>query len=311
MDFASCFHHAPAILMEGALGERLKREFSLGFDPQVAMAGLVYTAQGRKALATLWEQYMALAKQYDLPFLCTTPTRRANKERVACSAFSESILLDNILFLQQIRKAQNNQNIFIGGLMGCKGDAYQATEVLSVEEAQDFHAWQANLFKKAGAEFLMAGIMPALSEAVGMAKAMEETSLPYIISFMIQRNGKLLDQTTIHQAIEQIDAQTTQKPLCYMTNCVHPLVAFQALSQPYNQTPLVWKRFQGIQANTSPLPLEELDQAKTLQTADPYTLAQHIMALQHLIPLKIYGGCCGTDQRHMEQMAKCLYNQYR
>ncbi len=311
MDFASCFHHAPAILMEGALGERLKREFSLGVDPQVAMAGLVYTAQGRKALATLWEQYMALAKQYDLPFLCTTPTRRANKERVACSAFSESILLDNILFLQQIRKAQNNQNIFIGGLMGCKGDAYQATEVLSVEEAQDFHAWQANLFQKAGAEFLMAGIMPALSEAVGMAKAMEETSLPYIISFMIQRNGKLLDQTTIHQAIEQIDAQTTQKPLCYMTNCVHPLVAFQALSQPYNQTPLVWKRFQGIQANTSPLPPEELDQVKTLQTADPYTLAQHIMALQHLIPLKIYGGCCGTDQRHMEQMAKCLYNQYR
>ena len=74
-----------------------------------------------------------------------------------------------------------------------------------------------------------------------------------------------------------------------MTNCVHPLVAFQALSQPYNQTPLVRKRFQGIQANTSPLPPEELDQAKTLQTADPYTLAQHIMALQHLIPLKIYG----------------------
>ena len=36
--------------MEGALGERLKREYHLAFDKNVVMAGLVYSENGRNAL---------------------------------------------------------------------------------------------------------------------------------------------------------------------------------------------------------------------------------------------------------------------
>lgn len=90
-------------------------------------------------------------------------------------------------FLRSIKEAAN-VDMYIGGLMGCKGDAYTGEEALNLEEAIDFHSWQAGLFKSAKVDFLYAGIMPVLTEAIGMAVAMSDTDIPYIISFTIQRD---------------------------------------------------------------------------------------------------------------------------
>lgn len=303
MTFENCYHNSPAILMEGALGERLKREYGLIFDDEVAMAGLVYQEKSRSALYEIWSEYISVAKEYRLPFMATTPTRRANRERVLRSAYSSRIILDNVNFLKQVQK-NSKIEMYVGGLMGCKGDAYQATDVLLVQEAKEFHSWQARLFRQAGAEFLFAGIMPALPEAVGMALAMEETGLPYIISFMIRKNGKLIDGTTIHKAIATIDRETKRNPLCYMANCIHPLVLREALSYPFNQSSLVKERFHGLQANTSPLSPEELDHCTDLKTSDSVALAGDMLKLNNFISMKIYGGCCGTEKIHMEEIAK-------
>lgn len=61
--------------MEGALGERLKREYHLAFDKNVVMAGLVYSENGKNALEELWSGYAEIARRYHLPFLATTPTQ--------------------------------------------------------------------------------------------------------------------------------------------------------------------------------------------------------------------------------------------
>jgi len=270
--------------MEGALGERLKREYGISFDNYVAMAGLIYDKDAQKALKTIWKEYLSIAERYDLPFIATTPTRRANLERVSQSSFDERIIADNINFLLQV-KQEAKTPMYIGGLMGCKGDAYKATEVLYIHEAKDFHSWQANLFKQASADYLFAGIMPALSEAIGMAKAMEQTGLPYIISFMIRNNGKLIDGTTIHDAILQIDSATDRNPICYMANCVHPQILEQALSKTINKSALVKNRFQGIQANTSPLSPEQLDNCKDLKSSDIVNLAEDMIGLYNILQI--------------------------
>ena len=50
MSFTECLDRSDAIMMEGALGERLKREYHLSFDEHVSMAGLIYRLQGQEAL---------------------------------------------------------------------------------------------------------------------------------------------------------------------------------------------------------------------------------------------------------------------
>lgn len=305
MNFETCFSTSSAILMEGALGERLKREFNIKLDDIVAMAGLIYNPASRRAMQNIFEEYVKTAERYKLPFIATTPTRRANKERVMQSNYNEQIIEDNVRFLQEIKK-NTSSDMFVGGLMGCKGDAYKATEILSIEGAQEFHSWQANLFSDSGVDFLFAGIMPALTESIGMAKAMENTGVPYIISFMIRDDGKLIDGTTIQNAILNIDNATKRKPVCYMTNCVHPTILKKTLSFPFNETKLVKERFCGIQANTSPLSPEELDNCCDLKSSDSVGLASDMMDLYQYFTPKIFGGCCGTDNTHLEEIAKRL-----
>lgn len=309
-DFKKYFEQSNLILMEGALGERLKREFNILPDEIVALASHIYDKNAREILKKLFNEYIRIAKQYNFPIMISTPTRRANKERVQKSKYSKNIIYDNVSLLKEIKKEQcvngTTTNIYIGGLMGCRGDAYKATEYLSEEESIKFHSWQANLFKDAQVDFLYAGIMPVIDEACGMARAMEQTGLPYIISFMIRKDGRLLDGTTIHDAIKIIDFKTTNKPLLYMTNCVHPTVLNMALSHDFNRTDLVRKRFKGIQANTSPLSPEELDNSQDLKTSDAKEFAEEMFKLYKKFNIKVFGGCCGTDNTHMNEMAKIL-----
>ncbi len=305
MNFRYCLKQDEYLLMEGALGERLKREYGLTFDEHIAMASLVYEEKGASALTALWNEYIDIARKHQLPFIATTPTRRANRERVAEANCPETVIGDNVAFLRSIQRNCGIE-MYVGGLMGCKGDAYTGEGVLSEQEALEFHKWTVEQFYKAGVDFLYAGIMPVISEAAGLARAVDDTGLPYIISFTIQQDGKLIDGTTIADAIRYIDGITTNKPVCYMTNCVHPSIVCKALMQPFNRNETVRERFLGIQANTSPLSYAELDGAEDLHCSEPEDFAEEMIKLKSIADMKIWGGCCGTDGRHMECVARKL-----
>ncbi|WP_321436957.1 homocysteine S-methyltransferase family protein [uncultured Bacteroides sp.] len=302
--FVTTFHTSPIILTEGAIVERLRREYQIPLDDNIVHAGLIYNDTYRQMLADIYKQYLDVAEAFQLPIMLMTPTRRVNNERVARSVYKDkNIIADNVAFLSQL-KSDYTVPVYIGGLVGCRGDAYEPSESLSSDEAMDFHLPHLEAFRKAGADYLFAGIMPALPEATGMAKAMETTGLPYIISFMICKNGTLLDGTSIHNAIASIDANTKVNPLCYTVNCVHPDILHQALSVPDNNTPLVRARFMGIQANASNLSPEELNECTCLKSSSATELADSMMALHRDFPLKIIGGCCGTDNTHLRRFAE-------
>lgn len=309
--FASCFNSSALIMTEGAIVERLKSEFHLKMDEDIVHAGLIYNNEHAKILAGIYRQYIDIALKNDLPIMITTPTRRASQERISRSLYSsKNVIYDCVEFLSAIRKSYGpkGEKIFIGGLMGCRGDAYNAKEALPAERAYIYHKRQAEQFKNAGVDFLFAGIMPEISEAIGMAKAMEETWLPYIISFMIRKNGRMMDGTTINRAIELIDEAAKLRPLCYMVNCVHPKILNEALSLTDNQTELVRRRFAGIQANASSLSPEKLDGCGELKSDDPVQLTDAIQEIYKYGHIKIFGGCCGTDNRHMDELARRMRN---
>lgn len=303
MSFIDCVKNRNSILMEGALGERLKREYNLVLDEDVIMAGLVYSEGGRRALKELWCEYAKIAGIYHLPFLATTPTRRANQERVERSRFDSTLIHENVKFLREVQELQKIE-MYIGGLVGCKGDAFTGEYALDLESSKDFHEWEVRLFAEAGVDFLYAALFPNVEEIAGMALVIEKYKIPYIISFTIKKDGCLIDGTKISDAIKYIDSLTTDKPLCYMTNCVHPRIVYEALLQPFNNNEIVHKRFKGIQVNTSALSYGELDNAKDLKTSEPSEIAIDTVKLREISPFQIFGGCCGTDGRHMNEIAK-------
>ncbi len=306
MCLENCFNTNSLILTEGAVGQRIEREFSLKPDVDVMYASLIYDSVGRNALASIYRSYLQVAEDYKLPILLLTNTRRANKDRVSRSKYRDkNMMRDYAAFLRELASKYRCET-FIGGMMGCRGDAYSGSEGMNTDEAIEYHSWQMGMFDLEIIDFLFAAIMPALPEALGMAKVMEKSKLPYIISLMISCNGALLDGSTIHNAILKIDTLTKNKPLCYMTNCVHPSILKGALLQKENLTELVKKRFWGIQANAVSLSPQELDNSKSLKTTAAKELAEEFLSLHKLFPLKIYGGCCGTDDSHIIEIARRL-----
>jgi S-methylmethionine-dependent homocysteine/selenocysteine methylase len=305
--FEKIFKDEQIILTEGALVERLKCEFGLRMDEHVNHAGLVYDARGD--VVSLYRQYVEIARRHDLPIMLMTPTRRVNFESLGRSAYRDrDVIADSCALLQGVREGCRDfsKRIFIGGLLGCKGDAYSAAGALSRSDAYAFHAVQVSQFAGRALDFLFAGIMPALSEAQGMAQAMAESELPYIISFMVRSDGRLLDGTGIADAMRCIDETVAPRPLCYMCNCVHPANLKRALDSAVNRGSSYLGRFMGIQGNASPLGPEELEGCGTPEAGDLDEWVQAMADLQRDHGFKIFGGCCGTDDRFIEQLARTL-----
>lgn len=307
MQFEKYFNSGGYLLTEGAIVERLKNEYHMKLDRYVNHAGLIYDSP--EILAKLYKQYILIAQEYDIPIMLMTPTRKVNSETVKYSGFNNrDLITDSCSFLKEIRSQYPDfaDKIFVGGLLGCKGDAYQSEEALDVDESYAFHTIQVSEFMKGNVDYLFAGIMPALREAIGMAQAMAESGLPYIISFMVRKDGCLIDGTSIVDAIKTIDKEVNPLPICYMANCIHPSNLNLALENEINQNTRYLSRFAGIQANSSSLSPEELNNNAVLQPGNFDDMVSEMSYLATQYHLKIFGGCCGTDNVFIEKLADSI-----
>lgn len=300
---------SPAVLGEGAVIERLRRSDDISLDEHVVNSALIYDEKGRAALESICRQYLDIGCRYDLPLLLSTPTWRAGKERITAAGLAgHDVNGDNFRFLATLRESYGEyaRKVVICGLMSCRGDAYKPQEALTEREAALFHSWQAEALAAAGVDFLLAATLPALSEALGLARALAATGLPYMISFVVLPHGTLLDGTPLKNALAAIDASVVPSPSSYLINCTHASVFRSALLQRDNSSPLVRQRVIGLLANTAALTPEELDASAELVEEEPELFGRSVAALRPEMGMKILGGCCGTDDRHIERLARRL-----
>lgn len=291
------------ILGDGSMYELLRRSPEVEFDEHIAHSGLIYHEPWGRVLERLMRAYIDVAISQSRPMLTTTATWRANRERVERSKFvDKAVNRDNALFLRAIVDSYGDASpcLLIGGTIGPRGDAYQPREALGSDAAREFHAYQVNDLVAGGVDFLQAATFPALSEACGVAQLMAQTGLPYIISFVIDKSGRLLDGTRLDAAISQIDAQVGEALPCYAVNCVHPSVLHQAL----DLNPSVAGRIAAFSGNTSARSTEELDGLEQLEVEEPESFALAHQSLLQTYDIRVIGGCCGTNPEHIRALAR-------
>jgi homocysteine S-methyltransferase len=304
--FSALYRSSPCILGEGAVIERLRRDSNLELDSHLVNAAFIYSEEPRAALETICRQYLEIGRKFGLPLLMSTPTWRASQERIAAAGYDGfDVNGDNSRFLDALRATYGSyaSQVIVCGLMSCRGNAYSPAEAMDVTAAQDFHSWQAARLAEAGVDVILASTLPALSEATGLALALAATRKPYLISFVARPEGTLLDGTPLHMAISSIDVKVTPQPFAYMINCTHASFARTALLNPTNSSSLVRRRIVGLLANTAALSPEELDGSDNLVEENPATFGKRVAALHCELGLKIMGGCCGTDERHIGALA--------
>ncbi|MFN8490762.1 MAG: homocysteine S-methyltransferase family protein [Caldilineaceae bacterium] len=275
--------------------------------PDFAAFHLLQEPGGEAALRNYFLTYAAIAHRFKAGLILESVTWRASADWGTRLGYSREALANAnrkaIHLLEGVRREVENAQtkVVISGCIGPRGDGYIPTHVMSAQAAKAYHAEQIDAFAETAADMVCALTLNYAEEAIGIARAAEHAGMPVAISFTVEADGKLPSGQNLKAAIEQVDEATAGYPCYYMINCAHPshFDHVLAMDEAFIQ------RIQGLRANASRMSHAELNEAPELDAGDPVALGQEYAELKQRLPrLNVIGGCCGTDHRHVEQMAQ-------
>lgn len=284
--------------------------FNRGFDlPHFASIELMRTDQGREGLATYFREYLDLAERSGAGFLLESPTWRASPDWIEPLGYTEAELAQlnraaiRLMHGLAAEYRQRVPQVLVSGCVGPRGDGYDPGAAMTVAEAQAYHSWQIGIFAEEQVDLVTAITMTNLPEAIGVARAAADARVPSVISFTVETDGCLPTGMTLADAIAGVDHEAGTPPLHYMINCAHPQHFEQVIAAGGDYL----ERLGGLRSNASRKSHEELNESETLDAGDPQELGELHADLAHRLQgLKVFGGCCGTDVRHIASMAEAL-----
>jgi homocysteine S-methyltransferase len=283
--------------------------FNKGIDLPLFSSVTLFTSDDRlDVLKAYYRDFLELARRTGAGLVLESATWRASPDWAGPLELSvaelDALNRAAIDLLRGLRAEYADVPTVISGCIGPRGDGYDPGRIMSVDEAQAYHAHQAGVLAAAGVEMLAAITMTNIPEAVGIANAAKALALPVAISFTVETDGRLPTGDALGEAIGAVDAATGVYPAYYMINCAHPTHFDGVLDADAPWT----ARIGGVRANASCLSHAELDAMTELDVGDPADLAARHRALIERFPqIRVVGGCCGTDLRHVAAIAEaCL-----
>jgi homocysteine S-methyltransferase len=278
--------------------------------PDFAAFHLLKTLEGETALRNYFHTYAKIAQKFGTGLILESATWRANADWGVRIGYSAKTLANAnrkaIYLLERIREEYETEQtpMVISGCIGPRGDGYIPNSVMNAQEAESYHREQIETFAGSAVDMVTAITMNYAEEAIGIARAAQKFNMPVALSFTVETDGNLPTGQTLQSAIRQVDDATSGYPAYYMINCAHPTHFEHILAdgRPWLE------RIRGIRANASRRSHAELNEASDLDAGNPVELGTQYRRLKDQLPhLNVMGGCCGTDHRHVEQIAEsCL-----
>ena len=283
--------------------------------PHFAAFDLLKTPEGAGVLSKYFQTYAELARQFRTGLILETATWRANPDWGNKLGYESETLAEAnrqaVRLIEDIRSEYESPQtpIVISGCVGPRGDGYVPDNTMSAQAAETYHRPQIATFAHTAADLITAITINYAEEAVGIALAAQHENMPVVISLTVETDGRLPTGQPLPEAIQQIDLATSNYPAYFMINCAHPTHFDHVLhgDEPWTA------RIRGLRANASHMSHAELNEAPDLDAGNPAELAQQYAKLrkQQLRHLNVMGGCCGTDHRHIEQIASACLPLFR
>lgn len=283
--------------------------------PHFAAFDLMKDEAGRGRLRDYYRSYVAIAQNIRSGFVFESPTWRASRDWAEKLGYSPDELAFmnrcSIALMAALRDEHETHQspMVLSGCVGPRGDGYVPADAMGVLEAEAYHTEQIRVFAESEADMVTAITMNYVEEAIGIAHAAKAMGMPSAISFTVETDGRLPTGQPLKEAIETVDEETADAPAYYMINCAHPSHFVDVLTPGE-----AWvARIRGLRANASRCSHAELDAASELDDGNPAELGREYRAIVKAMPhINVLGGCCGTDHRHVEAIARaCARDAYR
>jgi S-methylmethionine-dependent homocysteine/selenocysteine methylase len=264
--------------------------------------------KGREAVANYLRPFLSLAQEKQVGFIVDSQTWKAHMFWSNDLGSTEAELRkandDSVGFIASLRDefSSNDKAVLLSGTIGPRGDAYAPDAAVAIEEAEEYHSKQIGWLKETAVDMLTALTLTQSSEAIGLVRAAGAAKVPIVISFTVETDGKLPSGQPLGEAIAAVDDATGAGAAYFMVNCVHPDHVSPVLSdKPWA------RRIRGLRCNASRKSHAELDESTKLDDGNPTELAAQYRAIKSTMPwLHVFGGCCGTDIRHVQAIANAI-----
>lgn len=269
--------------------------------PGFASFPLLEQPKTRAILADQMQALVDLAGEMGVGCILDAPTWMANADRAAPLGYDAGRLVDvnkdAVNLMEDIRQAAGRDDVLVSACIGPRYDPYAGIPPVPMEDAHHYHSAQMQSLKDTSVDLVTAYTFNRTSEAAGCILAARNENLPIIMSLVVETDGCLADGSRLVDAIDQIDRATNSGALFFMVNCAHPTHFSGALCDH--------PRIKGIVANASSCSHAELDEAEELDEGDPGQLGKQMAQIVRNNPsIRVVGGCCGTDMRHLKSMAR-------
>lgn len=294
--------------------------FEHGVDlPAFAAFPLLDDAPGRALLTGYYAAFLELAAARGTGFVFETPTWRANPAWGPAVGYDADALRrishDAVAFARGLADRYGVPTA-VSGCIGPRGDGYVPGERMTEDQAADHHRSQIGDLAGAGADLVTAFTLSYSEEATGVVRAASAASVPVVVGFTVETDGRLPSGESLCDAVRRVDALTGSYASWFLVNCAHPDHLRPGLGSgpdPGLRPGFVsdpgpvgdWRaRVQALRPNGSRLSHAELDAAEAVDADDPGDLARESASLRALLPhVRVVGGCCGTDLRHVAALA--------
>jgi homocysteine S-methyltransferase len=283
--------------------------FNQGIDIRAFAAHtLLPDPVGRKAMSDYFRSFLALAREFDTGFILDSQTWKAHLHWAEELGATEDELREanheSIAFISGLRReySDNSGPVILNGIIGPTADAYAPEDRIGAGAAENYHARQIGWLAETEVDMVTGTTFPRSDEAAGLVRAAQTAGLPAVVSFTVETDGRLPTGQPLADAIHLVDDSTAGAAAYFMVNCAHPDHFFHVLDDAD------WaRRILGLRCNASRLSHAELDACEVLDDGDPEEFgAQYREVLQAMPWIRIVGGCCGSDLRHIGRVARAL-----
>ena len=293
MTFLTALSQPRKLILDGATGTELNRR---GVDTGLPLwsANALMNDRDSKILQQIHEDYLRAGAD-----IITTNTFRTHRRALAPSGNADRALELTRRAVDIARAAiasvKSDSPKFIAGSISTLEDCYRPDLVQSDDELRVEHSERIRHLVECGVDFILVETINTIREAVIIAELAIATSMPVVVSFVCDREGKILSGETLTEAASQLlplgisaigvncgPTPNLAKPLAELQSACgkdFPLIAYGNIG--YADEKVGW-------VNTD--------------SENPNAYCEHA---SHW-PAKIIGGCCGTTPEHITQLKSVL-----
>ena len=293
MTFLTSLSQPRQLILDGATGTELNRR---GVDTGLPLwsANALMNDRDAKILQQIHEDYLCAGAD-----IITTNTFRTHRRALAPSGNADRALELTRRAVDTARAAIANVKSdlpkFVAGSVSTLEDCYRPDLVPPDDEIRAEHSERIHHLVECDVDLILIETINTIREAVIMARLAIDTGVPVVVSFVCDREGRILSGETLTQAANQLlplgisaigvncgPTPNFAKPLAELEIACgkdFPLIAYGNIG--YVDEKVGW-------VNTD--------------SENPKAYCEHAVHWH----VKIVGGCCGTTPEHIRQLKLAL-----